>query len=289
MKYFLVILLMEVILTVKMTAQVVCIPPFQKDMTKLHVVDSTGYFRASYAMNATDIKDTNTYDDLHRLEIGQNRSIYYSYFIFQNDSLATEWRKINPIAESGPPFIMGDFGKQSGKWSEYYYTYYLKYFDTGRLAEFVRFPRNLPHYRFTEDIPEQRWTLHQDTSTIAGYMCQKATTRFRGRNYIAWFTPEIPISNGPWKFGGLPGLILKVYDEDRLFTFECAKIEYFRNTFHIQAPLSLFYYRFQDDYQRHRRLMANIWEDCYRASGWIMNGPNPDANERGSYKPLELE
>jgi len=269
-------------------AQVVCFGTYPKDMSKLHIVDSTGFFRAFYAMNATDIKDPNTYDDLHRLEVGQSRSMYYSYFVYKSDSLVTEWGKANPHAATAPNH-MHSFGKQSGKWSEYYFTYYQKNFENGRFTEFVRLPRNLRPYRFNEDIPIQQWEIHEETAIVAGYQCQKATTRFRGRSYVAWFTPEIPINNGPWKFGGLPGLILKVYDEDVLFTFECTKIEYFRNTFHIQAPLSLFHFHFQDDYQRHRRLMANIWEDCYRATGWIMNGPNPDANEIGSYQPLELE
>jgi len=43
-----------------------------------------------------------------------------------------------------------------------------------------------------------------DTLTVAGYVCQKATCLFRGRDYTAWFSNDIPISNGPWKFGGFP-------------------------------------------------------------------------------------
>ncbi len=44
---------------------------------------------------------------------------------------------------------------------------------------------------------------------------RKAKTKFRGRNYIAWYTAEIPISDGPYKFRGLPGLIVKLYDSKR--------------------------------------------------------------------------
>ncbi|MDR2651853.1 MAG: hypothetical protein LBC68_06010 [Prevotellaceae bacterium] len=35
---------------------------------------------------------------------------------------------------------------------------------------------------------------------------------------------DIPIDNGPWKFGGLPGM--KVYDNDKKFVFECIGIQY---------------------------------------------------------------
>ena len=54
-----------------------------------------------------------------------------------------------------------------------------------------------------------------------GYPCQKATATFRGRDYEAWFTPEIPVNDGPWKFFGLPGLILKVTDAENIFSFVC--------------------------------------------------------------------
>ena len=61
--------------------------------------------------------------------------------------------------------------------------------------------------------------------TFCGYLCQKATCHFSGREFTAWFTQKIPVRNGPWKFGGLPGAILKVSDKDNLYDFECVKIE----------------------------------------------------------------
>lgn len=55
--------------------------------------------------------------------------------------------------------------------------------------------------------------------------CQKATTIFLGRTYEAWFTSEIPINNGPWKFGNLPGQILQVSDTQKHYVFECTGIQ----------------------------------------------------------------
>ena len=81
------------------------------------------------------------------------------------------------------------------------------------------------NYIYNEDKPEFKWTIEKDTITILGYACQKATTTFRGRNYIAWFALEIPSNNGPWKFGGLPGLIVKIYDDKHDYTFECTGIQ----------------------------------------------------------------
>lgn len=63
------------------------------------------------------------------------------------------------------------------------------------------------------------WKIHKDTLTINSYKCNKATIRFSGRDYIAWFAKEIPIANGPYKFAGLPGLIIKIYDTKKQHTF----------------------------------------------------------------------
>jgi GLPGLI family protein len=75
-------------------------------------------------------------------------------------------------------------------------------------------------------MPSFGWTTSNERQTILSYDCQKATTTFRGRDYCAWFTTDIPVYNGPWQFGGLPGLILKIHDVNENFVFECTGIEY---------------------------------------------------------------
>ncbi|RYG09668.1 MAG: GLPGLI family protein [Chitinophagaceae bacterium] len=76
-----------------------------------------------------------------------------------------------------------------------------------------------PKLRFEENLTKLNWQLEEETDTIASYTCQRATLKFRGRNYIAWFTTDIPVNDGPWKFSGLPGLILKIEDADQLYSF----------------------------------------------------------------------
>jgi GLPGLI family protein len=63
------------------------------------------------------------------------------------------------------------------------------------------------------------WTIGTDSDTLSGYPCIKATTRYAGRNYEAWFTSEIPISDGPYVFRGLPGLIIKLNDTRNHYVF----------------------------------------------------------------------
>ncbi len=66
------------------------------------------------------------------------------------------------------------------------------------------------HYLITEDITIPDWTMYEDsTITVLGMECKKATTNFRGRYWEVWYTEDIPISQGPWKLCGLPGMILK--------------------------------------------------------------------------------
>ena len=72
---------------------------------------------------------------------------------------------------------------------------------------------------FTDELKPQNWEIQTDTMTILGYHSQKATCHYRGRDWIAWFTSEIPISEGPWKFYGLPGLITKVADDKGHYSF----------------------------------------------------------------------
>lgn len=54
-----------------------------------------------------------------------------------------------------------------------------------------------------EKAPKINWSIEDSTKSIGNYTVQKATARFRGRDYTAWFSPEIPVPFGPWKLHGL--------------------------------------------------------------------------------------
>ena len=73
-----------------------------------------------------------------------------------------------------------------------------------------------------EPTPEIDWTVLDDTTTIGGFRCQKATAIFRGVEWHAWYTEEIPSSAGPWRLRGLPGLIVKA--ESKVHTFVLAEL-----------------------------------------------------------------
>lgn len=69
------------------------------------------------------------------------------------------------------------------------------------------------------------WQITNETKQIKNFTCYKATTAFRGNTFEAWFTPDIPINAGPWKWHGLPGLILEATDKDQSVVFKVEKIE----------------------------------------------------------------
>lgn len=67
------------------------------------------------------------------------------------------------------------------------------------------------------------WKLENETKQSAQYTLQKATTNFGGRHWTAWFCKDLNISEGPYKFRGLPGLIFELSDSKDNFNFKLAK------------------------------------------------------------------
>ena len=68
------------------------------------------------------------------------------------------------------------------------------------------------------------WKLSKNTKKIQNIQCFSAQAEYRGRVWTAWYAPSIPVSSGPWKLYGLPGLILEAEDIIGLTKFECTKI-----------------------------------------------------------------
>ena len=80
-------------------------------------------------------------------------------------------------------------------------------------------------YTTQESLPKFEWKITDQEKKIGKFQCKLAKTSFRGRDYNAWFTTEIPIFDGPWKFNGLPGLILEVIDSKKEYQFIYKSIE----------------------------------------------------------------
>ena len=87
---------------------------------------------------------------------------------------------------------------------------------------------------YTYDVPmdEMVWETGDSTTVILDYECQIATADYHGRRWTAWFTPDIPLSEGPWQLCGLPGLILQARSDDGEYIFTATGIH------EINEPLS---------------------------------------------------
>lgn len=76
----------------------------------------------------------------------------------------------------------------------------------------------------SDSIYLMRWELLNDTINILNQKCLSAKTVFRGRKYIAYYSQKYRTDEGPWKFGGLPGLILSIKSEDNFIEWNAIKI-----------------------------------------------------------------
>lgn len=158
--------------------------------------------------NFSHIRDTadkaKVYKEQMILFIGNNSSEYRSYTLLLGDSAMFREMKKNPGSIPVPT-------ARGSRTVLYHFDRERKTFQQDRLFKDFVFP--LPH-------PEIDWKISSDTMAIKGIACQKATGAWKGRTYTAWFAPAIPFRSGPWKLRGLPGLILKAYDEKKEVLFD---------------------------------------------------------------------
>lgn len=180
----------------------------------------------------TQLKDTLTgatfTPDPQLLEIRPDTAIYYSLKTYQMRALYS--------SREGKKKWQGIFQREIGKLNA-----------GGKMADFMaNLPRNGdlqlivrepegPAMRvydmiggeqyYYDDSATQEWALTDSTRTILGYRCQQATTTFRGREWVVWFTYDVPVSSGPWKLHGLPGLICEAYDIQRHYHYLITGLE----------------------------------------------------------------
>lgn len=80
-------------------------------------------------------------------------------------------------------------------------------------------------YIINEVLPAITWHISSDKANFGELHCQKATCHLKGRDYVAWFCPDLPVHVGPWKLNGLPGVIVEAYDIRREVTFKFDGVE----------------------------------------------------------------
>ena len=159
------------------------------------------------ASNKNDIKTENAY-----LDISAEKSIFYSENRIKRDSI------MKATFQSGGA---RSFNREQMEGLRSNINYSVEKDKKSQKTIFKdRIGRDV--YSYEEDRP-LNWKISSETTKIGDYKVQKAETDFGGRKWTAWFTTDLPYQDGPYKFGGLPGLIVKAEDDKGDYSFDLMK------------------------------------------------------------------
>ena len=159
----------------------------------------------------------------------ENESRFLSSNKQFNDSMSYEFSlknpgMNNPTMQEEVDELVEKFTEELSKWQKSEYSTYTisKNIDERIIKNplYAAFPPQHMEFPFL-----RQWNITNVTDTISGLYCQQAKIKYGGRDYTAWFAPEIPISDGPYVFSGLPGLIVKITDSRGWYTFQLASFE----------------------------------------------------------------
>lgn len=153
-------------------------------------------FAASYNVEYPIFKKKNSEQFLLFINTKENTSYYRSANQYVLDSLSKRGKISNDDVMSSIPYDTA-LGEEVVRKNNIF-TVYEKVKDA--------------KLKYTEPI-NLKWTIYKDTKVYAGYKTRKAITTAYGRKWIAWYTEDLPLNFGPYKFCGLPGIIVNMYDE----------------------------------------------------------------------------
>ena len=245
---------------------------------KIMIAD-TSYMEVIYSYKVYDDYYKLQQDFHEILEIGNNCSYYSNYGYYRLDSL------MNVDYPNGIKRI--DYRSLRQKTHPRTDLSILKNKNEGKLTGFGFIL--MDHYIYEETIPQMKWTLLPDSEEICGYKCYKAITNFRGRQWEAWYTDEIPLNYGPWKLGNLPGLILKAQDITNDHIFEALAVR------KSNKPFGPAKYRFiRTEREKFNETNAEFRNNPNLfLTGTVLAPKDKEGNEmKGQkmfYNPLELE
>ncbi|MBF1396785.1 GLPGLI family protein, partial [Porphyromonas sp.] len=240
-------------------------------------------YRAYYEKQYRDDPSTpSAYHWMQVLQIGRNYQAFLDYGALRSDSI---W---NASVKARKKY--GEFEAEDKAASRATLSHLKLIFDRSKGMINAHEKIFINKYHYTEPIPQLQWTMVRGDSTVLGYPCHKATMRFRGRDYIAWYTEEIPFPYGPFKFGGLPGLITCIYDTQREHIYTLVGFE--------KAPSEDYIYEearrmwFETKREVVAKLQRNYHDqpDLFTSDIVVRDPKNkPVKHHSKPYNPIELE
>ncbi|HET6256207.1 MAG TPA: GLPGLI family protein [Puia sp.] len=169
------------------------------------------HYKFTHVMDTTN--RAHPYTENMVLFIGKSASAYKSYDgLVADQQFKKAWAEAVAASPDGRPRI-----NRRGVGSR---TQYYQYPGEQKLLTKDNVMVN--DYLIEGPMPAIDWKISGDTATFGGLHCQKATCHFRGRDYIVWFCPDLPVHTGPWKLNGLPGVIVDARDtkNEVVFAFD---------------------------------------------------------------------
>jgi len=152
----------------------------------------------------TDSTDKSKADqEIMYLDIAKKGSKFYSKKSFTADSIRED-----RVVKGMHDFSGIDYGKISFAVEKSYPDYKILFFNQ----------LEVDHYKVT-DSRKLNWKILPEKEKIGEFNAQKANVDFAGRQWTAWFVPDLPIQDGPYKFHGLPGMIVKIEDKTQSHSF----------------------------------------------------------------------
>lgn len=149
---------------------------------------------------------------------------------------------------------------------------------------------DIDYYKY-EFSTQLNWKIESEKKEILGFPVQKATTKYGGRNWIAWFCPEIQLSYGPYIFYNLPGLVLEVYDDKANFHYTLVKnLNTLPHNFKLESVFEQKPIRI--DAEDWGTVQTNFYNNplyIYKTIGWIIYNKKGERYTPQDYRELESQ
>ena len=169
-------------------------------------------FAYEYQFAQDSTKIDSTFSELMYLDISKEGSRFYSRDVFVGDSLMNN--AIRQQKSSGKVYFDKNKGKQRMTIKKFYPDFIIT--ETTNIG--------FDRYEY-QDKRKMNWQITNELKTIEGFDVQKATIKAFGRKWTAWFSVAYPFQDGPYKFHGLPGIIVEIEDAKKghIFTLKGIK------------------------------------------------------------------
>lgn len=174
-------------------------------------------FTYSYQMKPDAGKRDSVITDYMNLDTDGRKSYFYNAAKYARDSAYAATKSYKDLFQARSYdqnlsyIIEKDYTKKT-----------INFYDTFKTVHLI-IPEN--------DAP--KWKIEKEFMKINDISCQKATSRYKGRDWEAWFSKDYPVNDGPYKFSGLPGIVVSIKDSENDHVFNLIQIKKINEIFSL--------------------------------------------------------